>query len=326
MFGLSLKSKVTFFRQLATLIESGMPLMACIESLKTIRDPGTQRIVKEAETTVSQGLPLSTAFEKFPGDFEEYIVQMIKAGEVGGTLDRRLKELADHLENLQKIKMGLLVKLIYPILLFHAGIFIPPLVVWFLQGFAAYARVTLIPLFIIYAVVSGSYAGYQLAKKAPPIARTIDSILIGFPFIGKFFRYRAAYRFMLVMGDMMEAGINLGLAIESSASACGNAAAASRFNEMREKVIQGIPLSVCFRNTGLFPETSLSIIESGEKSGTLAGSIKKAAELLKQDLDNATNIVFIVIPVVMYLGVAGYIGYVIVTTFINQVAPLYNQF
>jgi len=326
MFGMSLKDKANFFRQMATLIESGMPFMGCLEALSKSPSAKVRRVVNSITPLIREGSSLSGALEKFPNYFDKMVIMMVRAGEVGGQLEVRLKNIADYLERMYNLRQQTLTKLIYPAVLVHAGIFIPPLVLIFTESIVAYLKATLIPLVILYAAVFLLIFLYKLISTIPGIREGVDAVFLYFPILGGFFRARAVYRFMLVLADLADAGVDLDLAVKTAAGACGNAMARSKFITVAPCILDGKPFTFCLRRTGMFNDMCLQMIHSGEQSGNLPYMLGKSAELLGQDLERTTNIVFTILPVVLYLVIAGYMGYRIITTFAKIYAPLNDLF
>lgn len=326
MFGMSLRDKAVFFRQLATLIESGMPFMGCLEALSKSPSVKVRKVVNSITPLIRKGSSLSDALSQFPGYFDKMVIMMIKAGEVGGQLEVRLKNIAAYLERMYSLQQQTITKLIYPAVLIHAGIFIPPLVLIFTECVGAYLKATLIPLFILYATVFLLIFLYRVVSTVPGIREGVDAFFLYFPILGGFFRSRSVYRFMLVLADLSEAGVDLDMSVKTAADACGNAMARSKFLAIAPCIQDGKPFTDCLKRTGMFPDMCLQMIHSGEQSGNLPYMLGKSAELLGQDLERTTNIVFTILPVVLYLVIAGYMGYRIITTFSKIYAPLNDIF
>lgn len=325
MFGLSLSAKAVFFRQLSSLIESGVPIMGAMEALGKMPNPAIKKVVRIISPMVREGKPLSEALGKFPQYFEEVTIQLVKAGEVGGTLDIRLNDIADYLERINTLRQQFISRMIYPLILVHAGIFIPPIFILVLKGLGAYLKATLVPLTVIYALVIGIYMLYKMTRKVPGLRESMDAIFLYIPFIGRFFKDSATYRFLLIMGDMSEAGVNIDVAVEAAANACGNTAAKTIFLNACKKLSSGYPLSSCLEKTRLVPEMTLQLIRTGEESGNLPKMMKKASQLMGQNLKEVTNRIFAVLPVLFYLMIACYVGYVIISTFVKIYKPIFDQ-
>lgn len=327
IFGMTLRTKANFFRQLATMIDSGMPILGCLEALGKTPNPTVQEIIRRLIPLVQEGTSLSDAFSRMPRHFDEMTIMMIRAGEVGGHLEDRLLHIADYLERMHNQQQHLISKLIYPIILIHAGIFIPTLPVLFLGGgIIGYLQRTLIPLLFMYAVVIGFYFLYRSLGSMPGFREGIDGFFAYFPFIGNFFRSRAVYRFVLVLGELTDAGVDMDSAIKTAADACGNAAIRARLYAAADGIMAGQTLGQCLAGTGIFPASVLHMIQTGEQSGSLPGMLRKTAELLEIELNEAMNRTFTILPVLFYFMIAIYVGYTLITTFAKIYAPLNDLF
>lgn len=322
IIGLGLRDKAGFFRQLATLIDSGMPFLGCLEALKTSPSPKIRRVVELVTPMIQQGNSLSSSLSQFPEYFDEMTLMMIKAGEIGGHLEIRLRNIADYMEQMYKLQQQLISKLIYPIVIIHAGIFIPTAPILILNGIQAYLMATLIPLFTLYATVFGVYFGYRFSQMIPGLREMIDSILMGIPFVGGFVKANAVFRFARVAADLFDAGIDMEQSVTTAGNACGNSAAKAKFYAIVPLIHGGMTLTEALRATNLFPEMVLQLIHTGEQAGSLSHMLEKASELLGQQLEETTKRVFTIVPVLMFFAVAIYAGYVIVTTFAKIYAPL----
>lgn len=325
IFGLSLKDKAAFFRQLATLIDSGMPFMGCLEALATSPNAKIRRIVTMITPMIQQGNSLSSSLSQFPEYFSEMTLMMIRAGEVGGQLEVRLKNIADYQERMYKLQQQLISKSIYPLVIVHAGIFIPTFPILILKGLVPYLMAVIIPLTVLYGGTIGLFVGYRAVKTIPGLREFVDNILINFPFIGGFFRASAVFRFTRVAADLFDAGVDIEQSITTAGSACGNAAAKERFHAIVPHIQRGSTITEALRLTKLFPEMVLQLIHTGEQAGSLSQMMEKAAEMLGQQLDEAINRLFAILPIFLFLCVAIYAGYQIITTFTKIYAPLFEM-
>ncbi len=324
LFGMGVGTKANFFRQLASLIESGMPMMGVIEALGRMRNSSVRRVVAGVAPVISRGGSLSEGLEQFPEYFDPYIIKLVRAGEVGGSLEVHLNALADYLERCYDQMMEFITRMVYPVVVFHGAIFIPPLFVLVMSGPLAYLSATLIPLFTIYGIIFLGWAVLRLLGHIPGFNEMVDSILIMIPFVGRYFKSRSAYRFMMVLGQLIEAGVGMETGIITAADACGNRSAAERFRGMLRDIRGGSSFTDGARRTGLIPETSLEMIHTGEVAGKLPFMLSKAGEMLDRNIREITKRILIVLPVLFYLLVAAYVGFIIISFFMQLYGPVMN--
>jgi type IV pilus assembly protein PilC len=326
LIGISLKNKVFFFRQLSTLIDSGMPILGALEALERMPTDRIRGLVRAIAPKIAEGESLSSAFEKYPQYFESFIVQMIRAGEIGGSLERRLIDIADYLEMVEKQQTSFILRMIYPALLINAGFLIPPIFLFITKGPCAYFQKAIIPLIILYTVTIILFFLYRAGSLIPGIKDFMDLFFLHFPLFSWFFKTRASYRFLWVLADMLEAGIDRIVSFKASADASGNIASKLQFEKVIPDLEEGKSLVYCLKKTGLFKPMVLELIYSGEISGKLPESIKKAAEWMEKQVNNMMTVVTIVMPIFFYIAVAAYIGSMIVSTFSDIYKPLENIF
>ncbi|MCE1246174.1 MAG: type II secretion system F family protein [Firmicutes bacterium] len=326
ILGMSLKDKASFFRQLATLIESGMTIMSCLDALRTMPNNKVRKIITRITPMMQEGMPLSEALATFPEFFDAMTIMMIRAGEVGGQLEVRLKNIAAYMERLSALQQKTVSKLIYPLVLLHMGIFIPPLVLLITKGICAYLSATLLPLMMMYAVVIGFFVLYKIIGSVQELKETIDAVFLYFPVIGSFFRAKAIYRFVLVLADLTDAGISLDTAIDTAGKACGNAMAGKILKTTIPFIQSGQSIASSFGRTGLFPPMTIHMIQTGEEAGSLPAMLSKTAEILGMNLEEVQNRVFTIVPVIFYLIIAAYVGFTIIKTFAGIYAPLMDMY
>lgn len=327
IFGLGLKSKANFFRQLAALIDSGMPMMACLEALSKFPSGAVREIISTITPMIRDGSSLSHAFSKFPQHFDEMTLMMIKAGEVGGQLEVRLQYLASYMERMAALQQRTVSKLIYPLVILHAAFFIPNLPILFTGGgIGEYLRAALIPMLLTYAVVLGGFFIYKILFAMPVFIEMIDGFLLYFPLICGYFKARSVYRFVLILGELTDAGIDLDTAVKTAADTCGNRAANRIFQSVRSMLQRGSTLSEALQNCKIFPHSTLQMIHTGEQSGSLSHMLKKTSEMLENDLQAVIDRVFTIIPVLLYFLIAGYVAYTIISNVMKIYAPLMDIF
>jgi type II secretory pathway component PulF len=317
IFGMGLSTKAALFRQMATLIQAGIPMLGCLEALGRTGDSRVRQVLDYTTRIVRDGSPLSDGLGHFPQYFEAYMVQLVRAGEVGGSLDTHLNALADYLERMNRLRMELISKLVYPVLVLHGAIFIPPIFILVLQGPVPYLRATLIPLFSIYASLLFSHVAYRLLGIIPGFLMLVDTILVVIPFINRYFKARSSYRFLMVLGQLIDAGVGVELSIETAADACGNLAVGYHLKSTIREIQDGQTLTGAFRKTGVFPETSLQMVHTGEQAGRLPFMLKKAAELQEMNLTQTLTRIMTVASVLLYLTVAAFVGFIVITFFVH---------
>ncbi|MCL5772890.1 MAG: type II secretion system F family protein [Firmicutes bacterium] len=327
LLGISLKTQAVFFRQMATMINAGLTANRMVVALESqSSDKLLVNILREIEPKLSAGYSLSDALSLYPDIFSEFTINMIRAGEVGGMLEVRLKDLADYLEKTYKYRMKVISKLVYPAILFHAGIFLPPLFLLFTQGMGAYIKATLGIIIPVYALAAGVYVAIKILSGSSGVLLTIDTILLGVPILGGFIKKLAITKFIRAFADLYEAGISLSDALSSSAKACGNLYMANKFLSLTRTVGTAATLTQAMRGLRLFPEMVLQMMETGEESGNVSSMLKKVNEYMETELEESSNRFLTVLPVIMLFIMGIYTGVIMFNFFKNLYSPLNELF
>lgn len=296
--GVKRKDVAIFARQFATMIEAGLPITKCLTILSSQTESSSlATIVTQINMDVEAGASISEAIARHSKVFPPIFISMIKAGEVGGVLDRVLNRLADHfeaeLELRGKIKsamtypigMGVLVMLIFvAMLIFVVPTFekmfaeqgqpLPALT----QALVALSRAAVSwqgPAFIV-AVVALVFA-FNWWKKGPG-KLAWDTFKLRMPIFGIISKKMALSRFSRTFSTLMAAGVPMLSSLEIVADTAGNAAIGKVVLVARDSVKEGNSLSEPFAQSKLFPPMLSQMIVVGEETGALDSMLGKIAD------------------------------------------------
>jgi type II secretory pathway component PulF len=313
---LNLKEQALFFSQMATMIKAGVPITKSLESIaKNAPSRTVQKFARSISGYVMEGKALSEAIETLPGINDHYIINLVRVGEQVGLVDTKFKEIADYLERIYSFRMSFITQMIYPLVIIHASILLPPLFYIFTGHVETYLRLTLTVLVPAYAIVFFCIIAYVTMTDAPAIRRTIDSIVAHIPIVGGLVLKVAVARFTRALATLYDAGAGLSYGISVAAKACGNAFIAGRFESMTANIDKGIPLTDAFTQTRLFPPIALQLVGTGEDTGELSRTLYKTADYLDEQLAESTKRFFAVIPIFFYIILGIYVGYIFINFF-----------
>ncbi|MGV8123354.1 MAG: type II secretion system F family protein [Candidatus Xenobiia bacterium LiM19] len=316
MLRLNLKEQALFFNQMATLMKAGVPITKSIES---IGKNAPSRTVKAFANSISefviQGKPFSDALERLPGISDHYIFNLVRVGEQVGLVDVKFREIAEYLERIYSFRMNLITQMIYPLIIIHASILLPPLFYLFTGHVDTYLRLTLTVLIPAYAIVIVGAVMYITMTDSPGIRRFFDSVMAHLPLISGLVLKTAVARFTRALATLYDAGAGLSYGIGVAAKACGNTFLAVRFESMTLNIDKGIPLTESFTKTGLFPPIALQLISTGEDTGELSKTLYKTADYLDEQLAESLKRFFAIIPIFFILVLGIYVGYVFIQFF-----------
>ncbi|MFN8607709.1 MAG: type II secretion system F family protein [Vulcanimicrobiota bacterium] len=319
--GFPLKNKTVFFRQLATMITSALPLDRAITTAGTGLLPQAREIAQK----ILAGSNFSQALAAYPFLFSEYEVAMIHTGETSGTLDTQLNVLARELEQTHQLVQSLTSKLVYPVFVSHFAIFVPSLVVLIKDGVEAYFRLTLGTLLPIYVVLGVLWSGYRLGTTTGTFRYVIDTGLNLVPVLGSVLRLLALTRFTRALAHLVEAGTLPYHAFQVAARACGNSWVRSQLYTSYRKLGTDGKLSQMMIRSCLFPVTVTSLVESGEETGQMGPMLAKGAELLEMEYRSRVNLIMTVLPVLMLLAVGGLVGFRVYKLLMATYAPIFEM-
>ncbi len=319
LFGLSSQKKAFFFRQLATMVNSGLPVSRAVH---TSAQQGLAELGEAMALDIDHGANLNEAMSKYPFHFDEYEVAMVKAGEVAGQLDHQLKELAISAESSYALSKQISSKLVYPAVVVHGAIFLPPLFLLVKDGLEAYLTTVLSVLIPLYVVVIGSFVAYRLFRTKGGPRRLFDHIFSNLPVIAPPMRSAARIRFFEALSNLSEAGFLPDQSIPLAANSCGNYWLRDRVMEAWNVIGKESPISAVLRRSKGFSAIELGLVSTGEEAGQFASTLRKAAESLKPEFEAQVHRITTILPILLLLIVGGVVGFIAVKSMMGILAPL----
>ncbi|MBI3927315.1 MAG: type II secretion system F family protein [Armatimonadetes bacterium] len=314
LLGFPIPRKAIFYRQLATMVNAAMPLAAALEAAGCQTMP---QLGSRMAGMVGEGNMLSHAMRCFPFYFSAFEVSLISTGELSGTLDRQLNSLADQMEKSHRLEREITSKLVYPLLILHAAVFIPPVVVLFTQGMQAYLTVTLSLLLPIYLLALVFFSTYRLVASGSWTRKLLDTALMHLPVLGRGVRSLAAARFLDALARLYEAGITPDQSLALATDACGNSYFADRLRSAHK--IQGDCelISATLKRSHLFSVFVVSLIATGEESGQTPEMIGRTAQMLHEELTLDARKLMTLFPLLILLLVGGLVGGLVISSYLS---------
>jgi len=326
------KELLIFTRQLATMVNSGLPLLQCLDILaeQTEEQVFASMILSVAQR-VEGGETLSEALKAFPKAFPDLYVSMVRAGEAGGDLDNVLLQLADYLEASAELKRRVRGAMVYPgvsmaiITVIASGliIFVVP---QFQKIFDDMGAELPAPTKLLIAMsetlrgpmalgVVGVFVAIIFAVRAygqTPIGRyNLDSLQLKLPVFGSLMRKVAVSRFTRTLATLTRSGVAILQAMEIVERTAGNEVFAKAIRESADSVRNGETLADPLARSGEFPPMVTRMIGVGEKTGALEVMLEKIAEFydseVKAMVDGLTSLIEPMLMVVMGVVVGGII-------------------
>lgn len=325
---------VQFTQQLATLLGAGQPLDRALQILLDLpEDDKARRMIERIRDTVRGGTPLSDALEDEHGTFSRLYINMVRAGEAGGSLDDTLARLAEYLERSANLRSSVINALIYPAFLVGMVLLsLMVLLVYVVPQFAPMFEDMGVEMPLITKVVLAvgrtlqSFwwaiigivlfaAGWLRKRMANPDSRLkIDERLLGMRVAGDVIRKMETARLARTLGTLLKNGVPLLGALSVARNVMGNTALAESVDQATEEVRTGGGLGYALAQSRRFPKLALQMISVGEESGELDGMLLKVADTfdieVKNTLDRllaalvpATTIVMTVVVAMIMLAI-----------------------
>jgi type IV pilus assembly protein PilC len=314
LFGTSKKVRAKdisiFARQLATMMNAGVPLVQAFEIIgRGHENPGMQELILGVKSEVESGTSLSDALGKHPLHFDSLFCNLVNAGEHSGALDTLLDKIATYKEKTEAIKGKVKKALFYPSAVMVVAfvvtaillIFVVPQFQDLFKGFGA--DLPAFTLFVInisdifqkwwWAIFGGIglsfYAFIEAKKRSPKVQRVIDIVSLKIPVVGEILRKSAIARFARTLSTMFSAGVPLVEAMDSVAGATGNALYREATLRMKDATATGTQLQQTMKETALFPNMVVQMVAIGEESGSLDEMLSKVADFYEEEVDNLVD-------------------------------------
>ena len=299
-----------FSRQLATMLQAGIPLVQAFEIVGAGHDnPAMQRLILSIKQDLEGGTALAEALGKHPLYFDELYTNLVEVGEHSGSLDTLLDKVATYKEKTEAIKKKIKKALFYPAAVVVVAVIVTTILLIFVipefeslfQGFGAdlpaFTRMVIdlshfmqsYGIYLLAVVGGGIWAFLEAKKRSKPLRQAQDRLALKMPIVGDILVKAAIARFSRTLSTMFSAGVPLVEALESVAGATGNVVYEMAVLEMKDEVATGQRLQRAMENTGLFPNMVIQMIAVGEESGSLDAMSAKVADFYEADVDNAVD-------------------------------------
>lgn len=320
------KDIAVFTRQLATMLQAGIPLAQAFEIVgKGHENPSMQSLIFSIKQDVESGTNLTTALGKHPLYFDTLYCNLVAAGEQAGILDGILEKLATYKEKIEAIKGKIKSALFYPTAVVVVAFIITAILLYFVipqfeslfKGFGA--DLPALTQMVInlsrafqqwwWAIIGGIVGsvvviGYSY-KRSPKMQHTFDRLLLRAPVVGEIVKKATIARFARTLSTMFAAGVPLVEALDSVAGASGNRVYHEGTMKIKSDVSTGMQLQAAMQSTGLFPNMVVQMVAIGEESGELDTMLGKVADFYEQEVDDAVaGLSSLLEPIIMvFLGV-----------------------
>ena len=323
--GVTPKELQIFTRQLATMIDAGLPLVQCLDILST-QTPNKHfaKTLGQVKSSVEQGATFSDALRRHPKIFDELYVNLVAAGEVGGILDTILNRLSVYIEKAVKLKAQLKSAMVYPVAILCIAVGVVALMLWKVipvfegmydnfQGALPPATQFVIDLshsfserwYIFVGSIVGVMVFLTAMRKSEKGSVLLDAFLLRLPIIGGVLRKIVVARFTRTLGTLLSSGVPILDALEICAKTSGNKVVQRAIMHSRQKISEGFDMAGPLGDTKVFPAMVVQMIGVGEQTGAMDQMLQKIADFYEDEVDTAVaGMTSLIEPVMMaFLGV-----------------------
>lgn len=331
-----LKQVSIFSKQLATLINAGVPLVQSLTILqKQIEHKGFQEVVKNVRTEVEAGTPLSEAIAKYPKIFDRLYVNLVRAGETSGTLDTVLQRIAAFQEKDLALRGKIKSAMTYPtvVLVFallitffllttvvpqFAGILTQlnaplPFITRMLMAVSEFLKHS--SLYIVLGIAALVFA-YRWYYSKPQGRHVIDDIKLRTPVFGNLIQKSAISSFARTFGLLISSGVNIIESLEITRGTANNAIVEDSIENAKNVVMVGEQMSSSLATSKVFPPMVVSMINIGEETGAMDTMLDKVGDFYDREVDEAVEGMTAAIEPLMIVFLGGIVGTIVAGMFL----------
>jgi len=348
------KNLMIFTRQLATLIDSGLPLLRSLTVLeKQEPNPALKATVSALAENVQSGSTFSESLAQHPKIFNKLYVNMVKAGELGGVLEIVLNRLAEYQEKAQKLKNKIVSAMVYPvivmfiavgILVFLMVFIVPkfkemfastdselPLISKIVFGMSEFflARPLFVPnVVFVFVMVGVAVVLFNIWGRTSGGRTIIDTLKLKMPILGDIQRKSAVSRFSRTLGTLVTSGVPILQALNITRDTAGNVVISQAIEKVHEAVKEGETIVTPLQASGVFPNMVISMVDVGEETGQLPEMLLKVADVYDDEVDSAVTALTSILEPIMIVVLALIVGAVVFALFlplIKMISTMGNQ-
>lgn len=346
------KEMMIFTRQLATLIDAGLPLLQSLNVLSKQEPNHNLRatIIALAEA-VQGGSTFSDALGAYPKMFNRLFVNMVKAGEIGGVLEVVLRRLAEYQEKANKLRGKIVSAMIYPmiilvialgILTFLMLVIVPKFKEMFagqnmdLPGFSefvfnlsdncmndsiiSYVPNAVIGIFFVFITI----VGLVFWRRTPKGGRIVDAMMLKLPKFGRLTQVNAVARFSRTFGTLVSSGVPILQALTITRDTAGNVIVADAVTKIHDSVREGESIVTPMTTSQIFPPMVISMVDVGEETGQLPDMLMRVADVYDEEVDNSVTALTAMLEPLMIVFLAVVVGGIVLAMFMPMMEIIKN--
>ncbi len=338
----TLKDLAIMSRQFATMIGSGLSLLRALTILsEQTSSKGLTTVLVAARREIEAGQSLSSAFAEHPRAFPPLMVNMLRAGEVGGFLDTTLRSLAENFEAEVKLRAKVRSAMTYPVVVFVMAVlavigmllFIVPIFATMFEGLGAElplmtqvlvvladAMVWIAPLLLVVAVVVAVLWGRYGQREG--VRLVVDPLVLRAPVFGPLVQKVAISRFTRNLGTMIRSGVPILQSLDIVGDASGSTVIRRAVRDVQESVRQGESVAAPLARHSVFPPMVVQMLAVGEDTGAMDTMLEKVAEFYDAEVEATTEQLTSLVEPLMIAVLGAIVGFVVIAMYL----PIFGIF
>jgi type IV pilus assembly protein PilC len=334
--GMKTKQIVVMTRQLATLIDAGLPLLRSLNVLiNQLKPCKLKDVLREVSSDIQSGATFSEGLAKHPQGFDRLYVNMVRAGEVGGMLETVLNRLAIFMERRQALKSRVKGAMIYPIavVIIATGIvcfLLIKVVPVFAQVFQEFGKGLPAPTqflvnagnfmqyrwWLLLAIVSWTIISLKFLAKSENVKRVMDRIVLKIPLIGDLVIKVAVARFARTLGTLITSGVPILQALKITKETIGNEVVQNAVQKVHDSIKEGETIAAPLDEAKVFPQMVVNMIDVGEETGSLDSMLMKVADIYDAEVEAAVEAMLQLMEPIIIVVLGVVIGFIVISLYL----------
>jgi type IV pilus assembly protein PilC len=330
------KDLAVFTRQFSVMIDSGVPLVQCLQILaETQENKKFKAAIKGVTNEVESGNNLAQSMKTYPKVFDNLYTNMVAAGETGGILDTIFQRLSVYIEKAVKLKRAVQSALVYPCAVVIIAGAVITLILWkvvpaFTELFESMNVDLPLPTRIVIGASRfvGSYGilgiigiglllfGFKTYYSTPKGRYTVDKNLLRAPIFGPLLRKIAVARFTRTMATLIASGVPILDCLEITASTAGNAVVEEAIMSVKKAIEEGRTIVEPLKASGVFPNMVVSMVGVGEQAGALETMLTKIADFYEEEVDAAVGDLMTAMEPAMIVVLGVIVGGIVISMYL----------
>ena len=345
-FGGKIKTKqlTTLTRQLAVLLDAGLPLIRSLRTLqRQAKNPTMEKILNRVAVTVESGSTFSEGLSQYPASFDRLYLNMVRAGEASGKMELILDRLAQFMEKAAKIQGKVKSAMTYPIVVLTVAVGITiglmvfivpkfqevftdllegaelPAITQFVMDASNTLKENIVTILLIIGLI---VVGLMMANKTSSGKWMIDFVKYNMPLIGPIIQRSSISKLARTLGTLISSGVPVLSALQIVRDTSGNELVSQAVQQVHDAVKEGEMMAPTFAASKIFPEMVISMIEVGEETGRLPEMLDKIADTYDDEVDNAVSALTSMIEPLLMVFLAVIVGTIVIAMFAPMITMI----